>query len=172
MSPRNARSLGSAIVGGVTALVFFRLGLLFWVGIVGWVAFAEAEGDSSPLMRVICSGVFGAVVGWGGIVTSLLIPVPADGWLWVPRLAVAVAISLYVLEWGTQFDALSRRTAAYLGYAGVFGATALALASLTGISQFIDPHLSNPLIGTVIAFTGGALAGSAWKSMTITLSKG
>ena len=108
----------------------------------------------------------------GGIVTSLLIPVPADGWLWVPRLAVAVAISLYVLEWGTQFEALSRRAAAYLGYAGVFGATALALASLTGISQFIDPHLSNPLIGTVIAFTGGALAGSAWKSMIITLSKG
>ena len=66
MSPRNARSLGSAIVGGVTALVFFRLGLLFWVGIVGWVAFAEAEGDGSPLIRVICSGVFGALVGWGG----------------------------------------------------------------------------------------------------------
>lgn len=172
MSPRNARAFGSAIVGGIAALVFFRLGLLFWVGILGWAAMAEADGVKPSMKAVMGSGVFGAIVGWAGIVASLLIPVPAEGWLWVPRLAVAVALSLYVLEWGTRVKAFSHRPACYLGYASVFGATALALAGVTGIGRFFDPHLSNPLLGTIVAYIGGVLAGSARHSITSALSKG
>lgn len=165
MSPRNARALSTAVVGGVAALLFFRLGLLFWVGILGWVARGDSEHTPGVVTRAMAGGAFGAFVGWLGIVISLLIPVPPEGWLWVPRLAAAVALSLYALEWGMRFDALSSRSACLLGYGAVFGATALLLANLNGLGHFVQPRLSNPLVGTIVAFIGGVLAGQAGAAL-------
>ena len=165
MSPRNARAVSTAVVGGLAALVFFRLGLFFWTGVVGWAVLAEMGDDPAAMRKALGGSLFGAVIAWVAVVVSLLIPVPPEGWMWVPRLAVMVALSLYVLEMASGIDFFSGRLARLAGYASLFGVAAVTAAEAAAFQRFTGPHLSNPLISTVIALILGILAGQVAKSM-------
>lgn len=166
MSPRNARALSTAVVGGVGALVFFRFGLYFWVGLLAWAVAAEAGEDSTATKKTIGGAVFGALLAWAALVVSLLIPVPPDGWLWVPRLAAALALSLYLLEMGTAIDLFSKRLACLAGYASVLGAAAItATAEGSALVRYTSVRHANPLVSTVIALVGGVLLARVAKSM-------
>lgn len=172
MSPRTARSISSAVVGGLAAMVFFWAGLYFWIGVMGWAAVAEAREDPQGLKRTIAGMAFGAFLAWLGIAVSLLIPVPADGWLWMPRLAVALGVALFLLEMGTKADLFSRRSACLLGFAAVIGVGAVTVAEVTGFQRFTSVHLYNPLLAALVAQTLGAIAGQAAESMHRSLATG
>ncbi len=171
MSPRSARALSTAVVGGLAAMVFFRFGLFFWAGVVAWAVLAEAGDNPSAMKLTLGGSIFGAVVAWAAILVSALIPVPPEGWMWVPRLGVAVALSLYLLEMATATPLFSNRLACLLGYASLFGVAAVTAAEANVFGRYTGPHLSNPLVGTVLALIGGVLAGQIAKSMTGALSK-
>lgn len=164
--------MSTAVVGGLAALLFFRVGLFFWTGIVGWAVLDESGDDPAATKKTLGGTLFGAMVAWVALVVSLLIPVPPEGWMWVPRLAVMVALSLYVLEMASSVDLFSGRLARLAGYASLFGAAALTAAEAAAFEQYTGAHLSNPFIATVIALVGGVLAGHVAKSMTGALSKG
>ena len=153
-------------------MVFFRVGLFFWVGIVGWAVLAEAGEDPSAMKKTLGGTVFGAVLAWVALLVSLFIPVPPDGWMWVPRLAAMVALSLYLLEVASSVDLFSARLARLAGYASMFGVAAVTAAEADATGRYTGAHLSNPLIATVIALVLGAVAGQAAKSLTGALAKG
>lgn len=165
MSPRSARAVSTAVVGGLAAMVFFRIGLFFWVGIVGWAVLAEAGDDPAAMKKTLGGTLFGAALAWVALLISLFIPVPPDGWMWVPRLAAMVALSMYLLEMGAGVDLFSGRLARMAGYASLFGAAAITVAGDDAAGQYTAAHLSNPLIATVVALVLGAVAGVAAKSM-------
>ena len=85
----------------------FGQGLFFWAGIVGWAVLAEAGGDPAAMKKTLGGTIFGACLAWVALVVSLLIPVPPEGWMWVPRLAVTVALSLYLLEMAAGVELFS-----------------------------------------------------------------
>lgn len=165
MSPRSARAVSTAVVGGLAALVFFRLGLFFWTGVVGWAVLAEAGDDPGAMRKALGGSLFGAVIAWAALLVSLLIPVPPEGWMWVLRLAVMVALSLYVLEMASSIDFFSARLARLAGYASLFGVAAVTAAEAAALQRYTGAHLSNPLLSTVIALVLGVLAGQLAKSM-------
>lgn len=171
MSPRSARALSTAVVGGVAALCFFLAGLFVWVGLLAWALLAEAGDDPEALKRTVGGAVFGAVVCWAAILASLLVPVPPEGGLWMPRLAAAMALSLYLLEMGTAVTLFSRRAACLAGYAALLGVGAVTAGEGAAFERFTGAHLSNPLVATVIALLGGVVFGQIAKSMTGALSK-
>ena len=100
MSPLTARSTSIALVGGVAAMLYLTLGLLFWAGIIAWAACMEAGGDSDAVRKTIAGNAFGAVMGWIALTVALLVPVSPEGWVWVPRAAIPVAITLFVARPG------------------------------------------------------------------------
>lgn len=160
VSPRTARSVSTAIVGGVAALVLFRVGIYFWLAVTAWAALADAPEDQGGFKRTLGSLLFGAVMGWAAVVVSLLITVP-DGWYWVPRIAGTIAVALFVMESASRVELFSRRLACLLGFASVLGATFLSLVESTGIGRFFGAHLTNPLLMVVIAFVAGAVLAKA-----------
>ena len=165
MSPRSARAVSTAVVGGLAAMVFLRAGLFFWVGIVGWAVLAEAGDDPTAMKKALGGTLFGAVLAWVALLVSLLIPVPAEGWMWVPRLAAMVALSLYLLEMASSVDLLSGRLARLAGYAAMFGVAATTAAEADVMGRYTATHLSNPLLASVIALILGIVAGRLAKSM-------
>jgi hypothetical protein len=160
-----------ALVGGVAAMLFFRFGLLIWAGFVAWAILAGAGDDSSALQKTIAGTIFGAVMAWGAFMLNTLVEVPAEGWLWVPRIGVSVAITLLILGVATRASMLSYLPASLAGYAALFGAMATAIAGQSDASILNSPHLHNPLINVVISMVGGALFASASNRVAGSLTK-
>ncbi len=171
MSPRTARSVSTALVGGVAALVFFRTGLYFWVALTAWAALTDAPAGADSFKHTLSSLLFGAVMGWVAVVASLLVPVPAAGWLWVPRAAAAILITLYFLDAAARVELFSRRSASLLGYASVLGATYLAVSDVAGMGRFLGARLSNPLVSVIVALLGGAVVSWIADGVTKSLAK-
>jgi hypothetical protein len=172
MSSQSAKSVSMALVGGVAAMLFFRFGLLIWAGFVAWAVFVGTGDDSAALQKTIAGTIFGAVIAWVAFMLNLMVAVPAEGWLWVPRIGVAIAITLLIIGMvSSRVSALSSLPAALAGYAGVFGGMATAIAGQSDATVLNSPHLHNPLINVVISMVGGALFASASKKLAGSLTK-
>jgi len=172
MSPRSARAVSTAVVGGLAAMVFFRFGLLVWAGLLAWAVLVPGGDEPGALQKTIAGTTFGAIMAWVAFMLNLLVSVPAEGWLWVPRIGVAVGITLLILCLATGIPLLSRLSASLAGYAALFGGMATAIAGMSDSSILNTPHLSNPLINVVISMAGGALFASAAKKLEASFTKG
>lgn len=172
MSPRTARAVSTAVVGGIAALVFFQVGLYFWVGLTAWASLADAPEGPNGFKQTMGSLLFGAVMGWVAVIASLLITVPTEGWYWIPRIAAMIAVALYLLESATKVELFSRRSACLLGFGSVLGATYLTMVETTGIGRFVGAHLSNPIIMVVLAVLAGAVLAKTSDAIAGALSKG
>lgn len=171
MPPLTARALSTALLGGVAIVLFLTQGLLMWVGFIGWAAFIEAGGDGSAFMKTITGNIFGALLAWAALLVAVSVSVPADGWLWMPRTGLAVAISLFALVYASRFAPLARISTSLLGYAAVFGTAAIAVAEVTGAERLTRFHLYNPLIVTVLSMVGGAVFGLMSNKLADALTK-
>ena len=171
MSPRIARSVSIALLGGVVTVVLFGLGLLVWAGLIGWAAFIDAGDDAAALKKTVVATVFGASLAWGALVATRLIPVPPDNWLWMLRAGVAVAITLWILVVATQVPLLSRVSTSLYGYAAMFGAFAMEIEEMTGLERLTSLHLYNPFFTVVFSIVIGAVFGLLSGKLTGALSK-
>jgi hypothetical protein len=171
MSSQGARSVSMALVGGVAAMLFFSQGLLVWAGFVGWAAFLDAGGDSAALSKTIAGTVFGALLAWAALIVNAEIPVPPEGWLWIPRIGACVAVSLLILVLAGRSSMLSRVSTSLLGYAAVFGATAEIIAGQMGTGMLLSAHQANPLVNAVLSMVLGTIFGLVSNKFTEALSK-
>jgi hypothetical protein len=172
MTPLTARSTSIALVGGVAAMLFWTVGLLFWAGVIAWAACMEAGGDSDAVRKTIAGNTFGAVMGWIALTVALLIPVSPEGWVWVPRSAIPVAITLFFIVMATRVPLLSRLNASLYGYGAVFGAFLVIAAETTSLDRLTSVHLYNPVLAVVISMVGGAVCAPVATRLTAALSKG
>jgi hypothetical protein len=171
MSTQGARSVSMALVGALASMLFIWQGLLIWAGFVGWAAFLDAGGDSGALTKTIAGTVFGAFLAWAALILNAIVTVPAEGWLWIPRIGVSVAATLLILALGSRTATLSRLSTGLLGYAVVFGATATVVAGNQGTMMLLSPHQGNPLINAVLSMVLGTIFGLVSNKLTEALSK-
>jgi len=171
MSSQSARSVSLALVGGVAAMLFFSQGLFVWAGLVGWAAFLDAGGDTPALMKTIAGTMFGAVMGWVALRGMFLIDVPPEGWLWIPRAAIMVVITLFLLSMATRIEMFSRLSTNLFGYASMFAASGMTLQSMALADRLSSFHFANPFVLLVLSMAGGSIFGLASNKLTEALTK-
>lgn len=161
MSPHAARASSLVLVGGFGAALLFRAGLPVWAAMLGWASYLDARDAPGALTTTVVGAAIGVVVAWAAEVAVFSIPVPPDSWLWIPRSAGAIALSLPLLVLASHLGLLARLSTALYGYAGIFAAVLMPLDALTSIQRLTGLHLYNPLFYLTISMAVGALAGSA-----------
>jgi hypothetical protein len=148
-----------ALFGGIALILFRTQGLLLWAGFVAWAAFLDAGGDGAALKKTIVGNIFGAFMAWVALLLVLYVVVPAGSWLWMPRTALAVAVTLLVLGLAARSELLSHVPSSLYGYAAVFGSWAVVVPDSPGPERLTDLHLYNPIIVVVISMVIGAVFG-------------
>lgn len=171
MSPHLARASSMMLVGGVGAALLFTVGLPVWPAMLGWASFLDAGDRSDALKTTVVGGTVGVCVAWAAEIAVFSIPVPPDGWLWIPRSAGAIALSLPLLVLASRVGLLARLSAALYGYAAIFAAVLMPLGELTSIQRLTGLHLYNPLFHLTISMAGGAVLGFLSNRLTDALSK-
>ena len=171
MSPLTARSVSMALVGGVAAVLLYSQGFLVWPALIAWAAFLDAGGDVSAVKRTIIGNVFGACLAWVTLLVALNVTFPSDSQMWIPRTAIAIAISLLLLVLATRIEALSRLSTSLYGYAALFGAYIIAVEGRTALEGLTSQHLNNPLILVVVSMVVGAVGGLASNRLAEAMAK-
>ena len=159
-----ALSLSIGGVGGVMTWIYTStpLALSIPISFIAWACFVAAGGNNKALSSTITAWLWGAVVAW---VTALaLIPnlggLPAG--LGVP---VSIAISVFVLVYGTKVKAFSLAPGAVYGYAAFF------TAFLAGTDGLQSASLDNPLILVALSGIAGSVLGMVANNLSASLGK-
>lgn len=171
MSPLTARSVSMALVGGLAAILLYSQGFLVWAALVAWAAFLDAGSGTAALKQTIIGTAFGAFVAWVTLLIALNIEFAADSQMWIPRTAIAIAISLFVLVMSTKVAALSRLSTSLYGYSSLFGAYIIAIEGRTALEGLSSRHLNNPLILVVVSMALGAFAGHVSNRLAEAMAK-
>ena len=114
-----ALSLSIGGVGGIMTWIYTStpLALSIPISFIAWACFVAAGGNNKALSSTITAFLWGAVVAW--LTALVLIPnlggLPAG--LGVP---VSIALSVFVLVYGTKIKAFSLAPGAVYGYAAFF----------------------------------------------------
>jgi hypothetical protein len=169
MTPRSARSVSLAVLGGVAAVLFAVLGLVFWVGLLTWAMILGGSGEPGATKKVIAGNLFGACIAWASVLVRFYVAVPETGSLWMLRLGFGVGVMLLLLGLSTKIDLLSNLSAALLGCVAVFGVLAVPVGVATGIEHLTGLHMYNPLLLVIPSMLGGAVfaAGSEWLTKAL-----
>jgi hypothetical protein len=170
MKPMTARALSMALVGGVAAVLFLSQGLLLWAGFIAWGVFLAAGGDTAALTKTIAGNLFGALLAWAALLIMHQFPVAPDSWLWIPRAAIVVAVTLLALSPATKVAPLSNLPAGLIGYAAVFGAFSIPVQDLTTLDRLTALHLYNPFILVALSMVVGAVVG--WIAVRLAAAVG
>ena len=159
-----ALSLSIGGVGGVMTWIYTStpLALSIPISFIAWACFVAAGGNNKALSSTITAWLWGAVVAW---VTALaLIPnlggLPAG--LGVP---VSIAVSVFVLVYGTKVKAFSLAPGAVYGYAAFF------TAFLAGTDSLQSASLDNPLILVALSGIAGSVLGMVANNLSASLGK-
>ena len=159
-----ALSLAIGGVGGIMTWIYTStpLALSIPISFIAWACFVAAGGNNKALSSTITAWLWGAVVAW--LTALVLIPnlggLPAG--LGVP---VAIAISVFVLVYGTKVKAFSLAPGAVYGYAAFF------TAFLAGTDALQSASLGNPLILTALSGIAGAVLGMVALNVSASLGK-
>jgi hypothetical protein len=172
MSQLVALSVSIALLGGVATMLYQTQSFLIWAGFIAWAAFFGAGGDTAALKKTIAGSVFGAIVAALALVLFQYLPV--EGWLWIPRNGVVVAVTVLILGLASKVELLSHLPANVYGYAATFAATRMAsmatpVAPTTQL--FSAPHVSIPLFNVIVSMVVGALFGLASGKLAAALQK-
>ena len=159
-----ALSLSIGGVGGIMSWIYLQtpLQLSIPISFIAWACFVAAGGNNKALSSTITAFLWGAVVAW--ITALALIPnlggLPAG--LGVP---VAIAISVFVLIYGTKVKAFALAPGAVYGYAAFF------TLFLTGTDALQSASLGNPLILTALSGIVGAVLGLIALNVSASIGK-
>ena len=154
-----ALSLSIGGVGGIMTWIYTStpLALSIPISFIAWACFVAAGGNNKALSSTIT-----AFVAW--ITALVLIPnlggLPAG--LGVP---VSIALSVFVLVYGTKIKAFSLAPGAVYGYAAFF------TAFLAGTDALQSASLGNPLILTALSGIAGAVLGLVALNVSASLGK-
>ncbi len=171
MSSLTARSVSMGLVGGLAAILLYSQGFLVWAALIAWAAFLDAGGDTAALKRTVTGTVFGAILAWVTLVLALNFEVAVETQLWIPRTAIAVAISLLILGLSTRIAALSRLSTSLYGYGALFGAYIITIEGRTALESLSSRHLNNPLILVAVSMAVGAVCGLISNRLAEALAK-
>lgn len=172
MSPTLARAVSMALLGGLAAALLSWLGLLYWAAILAWGCFLVGGGDRTALQKTVAGSVLGAFLGWAALMIMFQVHVPADSWLWMPRLGIAVAVTLFFLGLASKVELLSHVPAALAGYAAVISAVFyVRIPDLPILGRMTGLHMYNPFIAVVLSMVAGAVVGLIAVRLAGTMSK-
>ena len=159
-----ALSLSIGGVGGIMTWIYTStpLALSIPISFIAWACFVAAGGNNKALSSTITAWLWGAVVAW---VTALaIIPnlggLPAG--LGVP---VSIAVSVFVLVYGTKVKAFSLAPGAVYGYAAFF------TAFLAGTYALNSASLDNPLILVALSCIARSVRGMVANNVSASLGK-
>lgn len=160
-----ARSASVALVGGVATIVMYIAGLHPWAGVVAWAAFIYAGEDLTAVKQTIAGTTLGACLGWVAIMAAVSIPLPPETahWLWIPRQALKVTLTLFLAVQATRWKLFAHLPITLLGYAVLFAADATIELDLPVVHLLTAPKLYNPFINGVLSMSAGVLFGVAAK---------
>lgn len=167
MSPLMARAVSISSVAGLATWVMYVVGLHPWAGLVAWAAFIYAGEDRNALTQTVAATTLGAALGWLAIMAAVSIPIPAEhaDWLWIPRQALKVVITLFLAVVATKFTLFRHLTITLLGYAVLFAADATIELDLPVVHLLTAPKLYNPFINGVLSMSVGAAFGFSAKRL-------
>lgn len=171
MSKTMARAVSTGLLGGVMVVLFVTQGLLFWAALIAWGGYAAAGGDSGALKKTIAGNILGAALAWVALMVTHLIIVSSDSWLWMPRIGLAVAVTLAVLVLASKVEVLSHLPAGLMGFAAIIGAYSIPIMQLDGWQRLTGLHLYNPFIQVVLSMIGGAVFGLLASRFEVALAK-
>lgn len=169
-----ARGVSLALVGGVSTILLYSVGLHPWAALVSWAAFILAGEDRAAVEQTIASTTLGAGLGWLAIMAAVSIPIPAEhaDWLWIPRQALKVTITLFLAVLATRFRLFALLPITLLGYAVLFAADATIELDLPVVHLLTAPKLYNPFINGVFSMSAGVLFGYLAKGLGTRLTAG
>ncbi|MDH5358351.1 MAG: DUF1097 domain-containing protein [Gammaproteobacteria bacterium] len=163
MSGLVALSLSIGVLGGVaTWLAFGPLAgmVTIWGIFIAWGSYFHNGADDAALKNTIVCGIFGSVMA--GIAFILMAAVPLGDLLNAP---VWVAVTVFVLVFGSQVPALSVIPTAVYGYA----ATAAYAIHVGGSATAMD--FSNPVAVISLSIIVGTLFGLVSNKVSAMLAK-
>jgi hypothetical protein len=160
-----------AVLGGFAVVLFATQGLLGWAGFIAWGGFLAAGGDTAACKKTVAGNIFGAILAWVALMIAQQIYVAPESWLWMPRLAFAVAVTLLILCLAAKVELLSHLPSGLLGYAAVFGAFSAPIMNLNGMQRLSGLHMYNPFIQVSLSMVAGAVVGLISAKLADALSK-
>ena len=174
-----ALSLSIGGVGGIMTWIYTStpLALSIPISFIAWACFVAAGGNNKALSSTITAFLWGAVVArhwylagqpWGAVVAWLtaLVLIPNLGGLPAGLgIPVSIALSVFVLVYGTKIKAFSLAPGAVYGYAAFF------TAFLAGTDALQSASLGNPLILTALSGIAGAVLGMVALNVSASLGK-
>ena len=159
-----ALSLSIGGVGGIMSWIYLStpLALSIPISFIAWAAFVAAGGNNKALSSTITAFLWGAVVAW--VTASVVMPnlggLPAN--LGAP---VSIAVSVFVLIYGTKVKAFSAAPAGVYGYASFFA------VYLTGTDALNAASLGNPLLLVALSGIAGSVLGMVANNISASLGK-
>ena len=159
-----ALSLSIGGVGGVMTWIYTAtpLALSIPISFIAWACFVAAGGNNKALSSTVTAWLWGAVVAWlsAAFLLGPLSGLPAG--LGVPA---TIAISVFVLIYGTKVKAFSLAPGAVYGYAAFY------TAFLAGTDSLQSASLGNPLILVALSGIAGAVLGMVALNVSASLGK-
>ena len=151
-----ALSLSVGVLGGIS--VFLASNILssiylIWVGFIAWGLFFKNGGDNNALKMTITAGIYGAVLA--GIFFILSGSINIGGELNVP---IWIAITVFLLIFGTQLPIFSCAPTAVCGYAATAGYIIHA-ADGAMIPMITSTAIHNPVITISLSIIIGSIFG-------------
>ena len=151
-----ALSLSVGMLGGIS--VFLASNILssiylIWVGFIAWGLFFKNGGDNNALKMTITAGIYGAVLA--GIFFILSGSINIGGELNTP---IWIAITVFLLIFGTQLPIFSCAPTAVCGYAATAGYIIHA-ADGAMIPMITSTAIHNPVITISLSIIIGSIFG-------------
>ena len=159
-----ALSLSIGGVGGVMSWIYLStpLALSIPVSFIAWAAFVAAGGSNKALSSTITAWLWGAVVAW---VTAFVIMPNLGGLPAGLGAPVSIAVSVFVLIYGTKIKAFAAAPAGVYGYASFFA------VYLTGTDALTAGSLGNPLILVALSGIAGGVLGLVANNVSASIGK-
>jgi len=151
-----ALSLSVGVIGGISAFLWMSVlssVYILWVGFIAWGLFFKNGGDNNALKMTITAGIYGAVLA--GLFFVLMGAMPIGGDLNIP---IWIAITVFVLIFGTQIPIFGCAPTAVCGYAACAGYCLLAVDGQM-IPMISSVELNNPVVTVSLSIIIGAVFG-------------
>ena len=160
-------SISIGVLGGISVFLANNIlssVYLIWVGFIAWGLFFKNGGDSNALKITITAGVYGAILA--GLFFVLSGAVNIGGELNVP---IWIAITVFLLIFGTQVPVFACAPTAVCGYAATAGYIIHA-ADGAMIPMVTSAALHNPVITIILSIIIGSIFGILSSKLSYALN--
>ena len=158
-----ALALSIGLLGGIATYLFlgFGMGLQIWAAFIGWASYYHCGGQTKGLQDSIAGAIWGAVMATAALALKDVIGQGLVG------VALAVALTVFVMIMGAKVPLLSSIPAAVYGYAST---VALALG-MSALAPGAAGVLGIPGVNVAISMAIGAVFGYVSQQLAGALSK-